>query len=114
MANRYEKTVAISKHLAEHIRHILEDEPSCESECFGSKEPAITVTARFDDGNEVDIKCCGVDYEEGGYNTGWTEAVLFDGNGYELGFTDPEDYFVGDWEIESENNEYVVHVTVED
>lgn len=112
MANRYEKTIEISKDLAEHIRHILEDEPADESECFGSKEPAISVTAMFENGNMIDVKCCGVDYEEGGYNTGWTEAVLFDANGYELGFTEVEDEFVGDWELAHGKDEYVVHVVV--
>lgn len=113
MANRYEQTITITKELAEAIRHILEDEPANEDECFGSKEPAITVTARFEDGKEMDVKCCGVDYEESGYNTGWTEAVLFDENGCELGCTDVEDEFLGDWELEHGDDEYVIHVIVE-
>lgn len=114
MAKRFEKTVAISENLAERVRHILEDEPASYEDCFGSKEPAITVTAIFDDGHMVDVKCCGVDYEEGGCNTGWTEAVMFDSAGCELGFTDVEDYFVGDWAIEDGDAEYIVHVVVGD
>lgn len=114
MAKRFEKTVAISKDLAESIRRILEDEPASYEDCFGSKEPAITVTAVFDDGHVVDVKCCGVDYEEGGCNTGWTEAVLFDANGCEVCFTDVEDEFLGDWELVTEDATYVVHVVVGD
>lgn len=112
MAKRFEKTVEITASMAEEIRHILEDEPAGYEDCFGSKEPAISVTAEFDDGHMVDVKCCGVDYEEGGSNTGWTEAVLFDAQGFELGFTDVEDYFVGDWELGDGDAEYVVHVVV--
>lgn len=114
MTKCFEQTVEITAQMAEGIRHILEDEPTCYEDCFGSKEPAISVTATFDDGCMVDVKCCGVDYEEGGYNTGWTEAVLFDASGCELTFTDVEDFFVGDWVIEHDDAEYIVHVVVED
>lgn len=34
-------------------------------------------TAIFGNGIEMDIKLCGVQYEDGGFNKPWTEAVLF-------------------------------------
>lgn len=113
MGKTHRQTVAIDEWLDERIRHILEDEPADEAECFGEKEPAITVTARFDDGREVDVKCCGVRYEEGGSNVGWTEAVLFDGSGCELCCSEVGEAFTGEWALEADGDTYVVDVVVD-
>ena len=84
-------------------------ELASEEECFGEDE-TITETARFDNGFEMYIKCCGVQYEEDGCNLAWTEAVLFH-NGGQVAFTEPSDEFEGDWELEDDDgNTYIVHV----
>ena len=66
----------------------------------------ITVTARFSEAVESDVKICGDD--EGEY---WTEMVLFN-NGCEIYCTDIgglEDFF-GEWECEYNGIKYIVIV----
>ena len=73
------------------------------------EDSTIVYTARFDDGMEMDIKVCGVQFREGENNRPWTEAVLFR-DGSEVACTEPaEDYF-GLWEIEYEGVKYSVLV----
>lgn len=79
---------------------------------FG-EDLAIVKTAVFDDGLEMDIKCCGVQWEEFGDNTAWTEAVLFR-NGSEVCCTEPCDNFLGEWELPYGNDTYVVNVILDD
>ena len=101
-------TIAVGLDNARRINALLQSEPASESECFGEDE-TIVFTARFDDEYEADIKVCGVQYEEGGCNTAWTEAVLFK-NGSEVCCTEPEDTFFGTWEMEHNGQTFVVHV----
>lgn len=110
---KYEETITITEALDEQTRHILEDEPEGIDACFGENEPNIAVTAEFANGWFADLKCCGVAYEEGGSNTGWSEAVLFDDGGCEACCSEVEDHFAGDWELECDGDEYVIHVVVD-
>lgn len=63
------------------------------------------MTAKFPDGYEMDIKCCGCQDD-----SSWTEAVLFDAQGHELCCTDVEDEFVGEWELEYCGTRYIAIV----
>ena len=84
---RYEKQIVLERELLETVERLLRTLPNDESTCMGEEE-TISVTVQFANGFEMDIKCCGVQYEEGGDNTPWTEAVLFK-NGSECGCTEP-------------------------
>ena len=109
---RYEKTITINKAAADMINRYLTIEPTCADECLGEDE-TIIYTAVFDNGFEVDIKCCGVQYrEDEDCNTAWCEAVLFK-NGNEICCVYGEDDFLGEWELEYGNDEYVVIVEVD-
>ena len=68
--------IAITPEEDAFIEKALTVEPGSESECFSEDETLIK-TASFDNGMEMDIKLCGVQYHEGESNTAWTEAVLF-------------------------------------
>ena len=70
------------------------------------EDNTITTTVKFDNGFEMDVKCCGS--QDG---TAWTEAVLFDENGHEATMTDPSDEFFGEWIIEYEPDTY--HAEIE-
>lgn len=105
------QTVRVEKNRAEWICGLLTNEPKDESECFGEDE-SFTVTATFDNGVKMDIKLCGVQYEEGGSNTPWTQAVLIAPNGSQLAFTDPSDSFFGPWELEHDNVTYITVLSV--
>lgn len=65
---------------------------------FG-EDDTISITITFLEGYEMDIKCCGVQYEEGGNNVAWTEAVLFK-DGCEVACSEPSEEFFGEWELE--------------
>lgn len=110
---RYERTIKISKEEAEQINKHLTEEPTCAEECLG-EDIAIIYTAKFDNGFEMDIKCCGVQYEPyNSSNTAWTEAVLFE-DGQEICCSEVSDEYLGEWILEDDNdNEYVVIVEVE-
>lgn len=107
---RYERTITVPKNKANQIMRYTDIEPSNKDECLG-EDDTITYTAKFDDGYEMDIKCCGVQYEEGGVNTAWTEAVLFK-NGSEVCCSEPSEGFFGEWTLETNGDEYVVNVEI--
>ena len=99
---------AEAKNVESFIRHRLTFHPQSEDECFTD---TLSFTADFGNGIEMDDKLCGVDYESGGDNRPWTEAVLFK-NGSEIGHTDPDDKFFTIWEIEDDDIRYRVIVIV--
>lgn len=78
-------------------------------EKYGLKrDETIVNTAVFPDGMQADIKLVICDEEP------YTEAVLFDKNGFQKAYTDPEDEYTGDWELEYDDVNYVVTVTVKE
>lgn len=68
----------------------------------------ISVTAKFPDGNELDVKCCGCKDAPS-----WTEAVLFNDHGVELCCTDCSEDYLGEWEIEHDGVIYKALVVPE-
>lgn len=98
----YRKEIKITKKLADEIDHLLTEF----DEDFG-EDRTITKTAIFDNGFEMDIKCCGCQDD-----VAWTEAVLFH-NGSEVCCSEPSDKFVGEWECTNDKDTYVVTVTVD-
>ena len=116
------KTYILNKHDSEYLTKLLSTEPTCESECFGEDE-TYSITIKFPNNFEVDIKCCGVQYEEPWddeddeddedicptSNLPWTEAVLFC-NGSECCCTEPSDGIFGEWELECDGVRYIIYV----
>ena len=105
---RYEKTLLIAPSMADTITRYLREEPKDESKCFG-EDSTITNTVAFGNGVEMDIKCCGVQFNEGESNLAWTEAVLFK-DGSQVCCTDPYDEYLGEWICEYNGDEYGVNV----
>lgn len=95
-----EETVYISEPYAERIEKHLRGE---EAQGDGS---SLSKTAKFSDGFEMDIRCCG------GKDDSWTEAILYDNTGKEVVATEPCDGFTGCWELKDEdtNTVYRAHV----
>lgn len=98
----HRKEIKITKKLADEINHLLTEV----NEDFGEYETIIK-TAVFENGFEMDIKCCGC--RDG---VAWTEAVLFR-NGSEVCYTEPCDEFLGEWECTNDVDTYIVNVVVE-
>ena len=90
------------------IKDVMTNKPEDESSCFGEDE-TYSVTARFDDGIEMDIKLCGVQFQEDEDNLPWTEAVLFK-NGTEVMCSEPEDEFFGEWMLTYGQDCYIVNI----
>lgn len=104
-----QKTIIIPKEKAKYIDRLLTVEPECEDECFG-EDSTIVFSADFGLGYEVDVKVCGVQYEDGGCNLPWTEAVLFR-YGAEVYCTEPSDELFGEWIVYStDGTEFVVNI----
>lgn len=90
----------INKNYAERIKKYLR---GAEVQGDGS---SLSKTAKFSDGFEMDIRCCG------GKDDSWTEAILYDNTGKEVVATEPCDGFTGCWELKDEdtNTVYRAHV----
>ena len=111
--NFYQK-ISIPKELSDRINYYLTHEPVDETDEYLHEDETIIETASFEDGTEMDIKCCGVRFEEGAVNTAWTEAVLFK-NRMEVAVSEVCDDYVGRWELEDKDgNIYTVDVQVEE
>lgn len=105
---RYEKKLWLTPSESNIIAKYLTEEPKDESECLG-EDDTITNTVVFDNGIEMDIKCCGVQFIEGESNLAWTEAVLFDG-GAEVCCSEPSDEYLGKWELEYNGDKFIVTI----
>lgn len=100
----FEKTIYIPKKDVDYINRLLTVEPKTKSECQG-EDNTIVYTATFDNENEMDIKCCGVQFTEGESNLSWSEAVLFH-NRNEVACSEVEDTFTGKWELAYNGDTY--------
>lgn len=106
----YTKSLIISKDEANIINKYLYIEP--DSSNYLNEDSTITNTVTFDDGTEMDIKCCGVQFKEGESNLAWTEAVLFQ-HGCEVCHSDVGNDYVSEWTLETNGNTYTVCVLID-
>ena len=72
------------------------------------RDETIVHTVVFSDEMQADIKLAICDEES------YTEAVLFDKNGFQKAYTDPKYEYTGDWELEYDDVNYVVTVKVKE
>ena len=102
----YSKTIMIPHDRAGGIHNLENITGEDAYYLFGfSEDEAVTETAKFPNGYEMDIKLVVPDWES--YT--WTEAVLFDQKGNQISFTEPSDTFMGEWNLEDEDgNSYTV------
>lgn len=107
---RFEKTLYITESEHNIINKYLTREPEGPSECLG-EDCSISNVVHFDNGFEMSIMLCGVQYKEGDSNLAWTQAVLYK-DGIELAYTDPEGEYLGEWICYYRGNEYVAYVEV--
>ena len=91
--------IIVPKASGDIIDNLLSHEPETEYECFGEDELIMHSYHFLYTDMEMDIKLCGVQFEEGCSNLPWTEAVLFK-NGCEVACSEVEDEYFGEWELE--------------
>lgn len=99
----YTRDIIVDSKLADKINYLLTEG----DEEFG-EDSVITKTAIFNNGFEMDIKCCGCHDD-----VAWTEAVLLR-NGSEVCCTEPCDEFFGEWECTNDEDTYTVRVIKEE
>ena len=101
--------IRVNRQEREFIHRVLSENPTSEDEMLMGEDDTFTKTARFGDGYEMDIKICGVEFEEGGDNRPYTEAVLFK-DGCEVACTEPDECFFGEWVLEDNGKEFKAEV----
>ena len=110
--NIFSKNIKIPKSDLERIQYILTHEPKDETECW-NEDATYSLTVHFENGYEMDVKVCGVQYREGESNLPWTEAVLFY-KGSECICSEPCEEFEGEWSLEYNNTKYIVVIESEE
>ena len=98
----FQKVLYVPSSVLQTIRGYLQAESKAE---YQGEDNTIIYTAKFPDGKQMDIKCCGCQEDPS-----WTEAVLFDKSGYQLCFTEVKEEFEGPWELEYKGTLYCVDV----
>lgn len=104
--NEFGSKIIVPADDAVFIKKALSEVPSDFEHCF---REARAYTAVFEDGIEMEVKLCSVDYEEGEPNRPYTEAVLFD-HGHEVNCAEPDDVFFKEWVIRYNDKTYVAEV----
>lgn len=102
---RYSKTIIVDLNEATRLQSLLDqDEVDFKSEDVEEDSILFYSLVEFDDGYKVCIKVCS------GQTNCWSEAVLFDDKGIEIGVTEPSFDFIGEYNFSIKKCEYVVNV----
>lgn len=109
-SNEYTKTLIVDKSAAAYIKRSLDWKDGDPEDFHLGEMESITQTVDFDDGRQMDIKCCGTRSGEG---SAWTEAVLFSENGAQLAVSECSDKFFCEWELCYNGVSYCVNVVEE-
>lgn len=90
-----EKTLEIpSEQLSDATRLLKTKKVDYDKEQISKYSVVYRWTVKFDDGASADIRVCS-DSRESGYL--WSEMVVYDSLGREIGFSEPESYLAGEW-----------------
>jgi len=106
----------INRNRLRRIEEMLNEEPENEydfEERYLGEDETFKISVEFDDGYTMDIMVCGVQYEDGGSNTCFSQAVLYNEDGGEVTYTDPESSFKGLWSLEHAGVTYEVNILPE-
>ncbi len=108
----YNANITLTKEEHERLQAYLVD-PQSEDEALEEGDN-FTVTAKFDNGYEMDIYIYPVAYdEENDDNLPWTEATLYDPEGKAVANTECREStdFIGKWELsDNDGNTYTIDV----
>lgn len=101
--------IRLTENEREFVERALSEQPASEEDMLLGEQETFTKTAKFGNGYEMDIKVCGVEFEDGEDNRPYTEAVLFK-DGCEAACSEPEDDFFGEWTLEHNGKEFTAEV----
>jgi hypothetical protein len=101
---QYKKTLTVKNDEAEQLEHFCHEAPgSC-----GRDEPIFDEEVVFDNGKRMAIQV--IASTEPDKEPCWTQGVVFDSMGNEMGCTDVGDSFLGEYSVFDGEDEYVVDV----
>lgn len=108
----FEETLVLNKVDTDYLNRLLHEIPQSPDECLMGEDDSESYGIKFENGYSVDIRVCGVKFEEGSTNLPWTEAILCDETGCEVCVSDACDEFFGTWRLvdPDNNNIYVLRV----
>ena len=111
---KFNSSTVVSTEKAALIRHYLDEEPTCEEECF--VDDSIVTVVNFPNGYDMELWCSGVsDYDPDDTNTALGEAMLFDDFGGDAGYESFEssaEYFSPHTLKDGRGNEYTAYIIV--
>lgn len=108
---RYEKVLTLPASTIKHLRHITESRFDDRSAMPMGEDDVESYLVTFDDDTVMDLRFCGVEFEEGSDNAAYTEALLIRED-TSIALSDPSDFAVDDeWELsDDDGNVYVVTI----
>lgn len=109
---RYEKVLTLPVSTIKHLRHITESRFNDRDSMPMGEDDVESYHVTFDDNTVMDLRFCGVKFEEGSDNAAYTEALLIRED-TSIALSDPSDFAVDDeWELsDDDGNVYVVTIT---
>ena len=110
----YKATITIPPKKAKYIKRVTQIEPkdfNDFSQNYPNEDETYTETVMFPNGAEIDVKLCGVQWDDYSSNKAWTEAILYENNSETV--SEPEDDFFGEWWFYADNDTYLVNVIEE-
>lgn len=104
----FEKSIKIKRAVAERLQTLL-DQEEIDFEKKDVEEDSLLLceTVKFDNGYTMDFKVCS------GQTNCWSEAVLFNESGIEVGVTEPSYELLGECYFLYKQDEYIVNVEAE-
>lgn len=104
----YNKNIYVDKDKLEYWKNMLNRDDIDYDEMKWKAYSNVAIwTARFSDGCEMDIKVNTNDTDD---HDLFSEAILFDNEGYQLSFTDIAYDLEGEWKLEYGGNTYSVNI----
>lgn len=106
---KYEKTLRLTPKRANFINKTLATEPKTSAECLTENE-TLSDDIAFDNGIIFAIDLCGVKFNENENNLPWTQTMLLDSSGHAVAYTEPDSEYLGKYELEYNDDTYIVTV----
>lgn len=103
---KYTQTLKVNRVIAEQLERDCQEPPGLSD--VGRDEPLFDEEVVFSNGHRMAIQV--IASNEPDEESCWTQGVVFDERGNELGCTDVGESFLGEYHVPVDDDEYVVEV----
>jgi len=104
---RNEKTITVKQVEIKRLQKLLDQDEVNFTDGIEMDSTLFNESVRFDNGFSANVKVCS------GQTNCWTEAVIFNNEGIEIGVTEPSFELLGEYSFSFEENEYIINVLEE-